>query len=92
MKEYLKVKECFNPVIVQTKKATCHRALYPNDPLLQPDQEMVAQTQFLPSLIRKNSDLADKMRELFNIKKGMIDRIICNPSELVNLFFHILIF
>ncbi|CAG8722800.1 9376_t:CDS:2 [Racocetra fulgida] len=70
MKEYLKVKECFNPVIVQTKKATCHRALYPNDPLLQPNQEMIAQTQFLPSLIRKNSDLADKMRELFSIKKG----------------------
>ncbi|KAF0411993.1 SPOC domain-like protein [Gigaspora margarita] len=68
-KEYLKVKECFNPVIVQTKKATCHRALYPDDPLLQPDQEMIAQTQFLPSLIQKNLGLANDMRTLFNIKK-----------------------
>ncbi|CAG8571194.1 4356_t:CDS:10 [Cetraspora pellucida] len=68
-KEYLKVKECFNPVIVQTKKATCHRALYPNDQLLQPDQEMVAQTQFLPSLIQNNLYLANDMRTLFNIKK-----------------------
>ncbi|CAG8590941.1 24651_t:CDS:10 [Dentiscutata erythropus] len=69
VKEYLKVKECFNPVIVQTKKATCHRALYPDDPLLQPDQEIIAQTQFLPSLIQKNLYLANDMRTLFNIKK-----------------------
>ncbi|CAG8548686.1 7781_t:CDS:2, partial [Scutellospora calospora] len=69
VREYLKVKECFNPIIVQTKKAICHRALHPDEPLLQPDQEMIAQTQPLPSLIQKNLYLANDMRTLFNIKK-----------------------
>ncbi len=74
-REYLKVKECFNPVNVMIKKAVSHKALYPEESLPQPDPALKAQTKMLPSLVEKNKELVDEMRTLFNIKEGKYDII-----------------
>ncbi|RHZ85510.1 hypothetical protein Glove_65g19 [Diversispora epigaea] len=68
-KEYLKVKECFNPTIHLTKKAICHRALHPDQPIPSPDAEMIAQTKLLPQLIEKNKELVNELREILKIKQ-----------------------
>ncbi|CAG8538658.1 13242_t:CDS:10 [Funneliformis caledonium] len=68
-REYLKVKECFNPVNVMIKKAVSHKALYPEEPLPQPDPALKAQTRMLPSLVEKNKELVNEMRSLFKIKE-----------------------
>ncbi|RGB33638.1 SPOC like C-terminal domain-containing protein [Rhizophagus diaphanus] len=68
-REYLKVKECYNPINVMIKKAVSHKALYPEESLPQPDPALKAQTRMLPSLVEKNKELVEEMRALFKIKE-----------------------
>lgn len=75
-REYLKVKECYNPINVMIKKAVSHKALYPEESLPQPDPALKAQTRMLPSLVEKNKELVEEMRALFKIKEGDYDRVV----------------
>ncbi|CAG8443041.1 817_t:CDS:10 [Ambispora leptoticha] len=68
-KEHLKVKETFNPVLYRIAKATSHRALHPNEPLVPFNERFLYQTKILPSLEEKNRKIVGELSELLQIKK-----------------------